>query len=209
MHDGRLSTILVVTLILCGSMLDKASADGDGSKGEDSPKQLSVAPMDHIVYPDDRPTWVSDPVKQQDNEATFVVVSGPCDTPEESLRELNLMRRAALSTYISRITNYFGIKEFYDISDERIDQDFVMRRYSGEIIVGGTSQYEDAVEIRVTESERKLILDAWQNIEVFRRLQALGVAMFGGLAVLVVSSTAIGVVARRQDRKQQPSQTSA
>jgi hypothetical protein len=84
-----------------------------------------------------------------------------------------------------------------------------MRRYSGEIIVGGTSQYEDAVEIRVTESERKLILDAWQNIEVSRRLQALGVAMFGGLAVLVVSSTAIGVVARRQDRKQQPSQTSA
>ena len=209
MHDVRLSTILTVTLVLFGLMSDQAWADGDESKAEDSPQQLSVAPMDHIVYPEDRPAWVSDPLKQQGGEATFVVVSGPCDSPEESLRELNLMRRAALSTYVSRITSSFEAIEFYDISDERIDRDFVKRRYSGEITVGGTSQYEDAVEIRVTEFERKLILDAWQNLEVYRRLEVLGVTMLGGLAVLVVSSTAIGVVARRQDRKQQLSQTSA
>ncbi len=215
MHDVRFRTVLAVTLVLFGLMLDQAWADGDQSKGEDAPRQLSVPPMDHIVYPEDRPAWVRDSVRQQGDEATFVVVSGPSDSSEESLWELNLLRRAALDNYVHSITlgdKLWGSSETnfsYHISDEQIDQDFVTRRYSGEISVGGTTQYEDAVEIRVTDDYRRAILEAWQNRQVHQRLQTLGVAMFGGLAVLVVSSTAIGFLGRRQDRKQKLSQTSA
>ena len=210
MHDFQWRTLLLAVPFLLGCTLGRVTADEPGSKPQENvkkakevkgAKELSVAPLDHIVYPKDRPTWISDPVKQEGNETTFVVVSGPSDTRDQSLQDLKLMRRAALSNYIGNVTGTFGSTDFYKISDQRIDRDLSGRRYSGELTVGGTTQYEDAVEIRVAESERKLMLDASKNIEVSQRLATLGVATLGGFITLVVSSTAIGIAVRRRERK--------
>ena len=76
-----------------------------------------------------------------------------------------------------------------------------MRRYSGELKVGGTTHYEDAVEIQITQSERDAMLEAWKNIEVTRRMATLGVATVGGFIALVVSSTVFGAAIRRREQK--------
>lgn len=211
MHDFQWRTSFLAAAILLGSMFGRVVAeqpqDESGDKvavvtDDQNPHELSVPPLDHVVYPDNRPVWISDPVKQQGEEVTFVVVSGPCETPEESKREVKLMLRATLSTFIQNVTGSFGSDDFYQISDPQIDRDLTQRRYSGEISVGGNTQYEDAVEIRITQAERDRILNAWKNIEVAQRLRNIGVVAFGGFITLVVSSSVFGVAVRRRERKQ-------
>jgi hypothetical protein len=211
MHDFQWRASFLASVILFGSMSGRLVAeqlqDDSGDKvasvtDDQDPQKLSVAPLDHIVYPESRPGWISDPVKQQGDEVTFVVVSGPCETSEESKREVKLMLRATLSTFIQNVTGSFGMDDFYQISDQRIDKDLTQRHYSGELMVGGNAQYEDAVEIRISKVERDRILNAWKNIEVVQRVKKLGVVAFGGFITLVVSSSAFGVAVRRRERKQ-------
>ena len=216
MHDYHLKRRLVLAaLVLLGCTSGMSVADEKAAKASDQsvndqlaevdqdPKELSVPPLDHVVYPESRPEWTGNPVQERDNVATFVVVSGPCETRAESLQELKLMRRAALSTFIENVVGTFGSADFYQVSDERFDEELTQRRYSGEVTVGGTTQYEDAVEIRITESERDSILDAWRNTEVTQRMATLGVVTVGGFLTLVASSTLFGIAIRRRERKLQ------
>ena len=129
------------------------------------------------------------------------MVSGPSETRDESLRELKLMQRAALSTFIENVVGALGSAGFYQVSDKRFDEELTQRRYSGEVTVGGMTQYEDAVEIRITESERDSILDAWKNTEVTQRMAMLGVVTVGGFLTLVASSAVFGIAIRRRERK--------
>ena len=155
MHDFQWITSFLAAAILLGSMFGGVVAEQPKDESGDNvaivtddqnPHELSVPPLDHVVYPDNRPVWISGPVKQQGKEMTFVVVSGPCETPEESKREVKLMLRATLSTFIQNVTGSFGNDDFYQISDQQIDKDLTQRRYAGEITVGGNTQYEDALD---------------------------------------------------------------
>ncbi|MGI9466648.1 MAG: hypothetical protein ACR2OA_05960 [Rubripirellula sp.] len=210
-HLKRRLVLAAVVLLGCTSGLsvagEKAAKASDKSVNDhlaevdQDPKELSVPPLDHVVYPESRPEWISNPVQERDNVATFVVVSGPCETRDESVQELKLMRSAALSTFIDNVVGTFGSAGFYQVSDKRFDEELTQRRYSGEVMVGGTTQYEDAVEIQITESERDSILEAWKNTEATQRMAVLGVVTVGGFLALVTSSTMFGVAIRRRERK--------
>ncbi|MAI73036.1 MAG: hypothetical protein CMM01_19315 [Rhodopirellula sp.] len=214
MYDHHCKTRLVLAaLVLLGCTSGMSAADERTAKARDQTiddqrtevgqdlKELSVPPLDHVVYPESRPEWIGNPVHERDNVSTFVVVSGPCETRDESLRALKLMRRAALSTFIENVVGALGSAGFYQVSDKRFDEELTQRRYSGEVTVGGMTQYEDAVEIRITESERDSILDAWKNTEVTQRMAMLGVVTVGGFLTLVASSAVFGIAIRRRERK--------
>ena len=212
MYDYRSRTIWVLAaVVLLGFTSGISAADEQPTKardgdvnhpvnaGDQDPKELSVPPLDHVVYPKSRPAWIKDPVQQKNNIATFVVLSGPCETREESLQELKLMRHAALSTFIETVTGSVENTDIYSVSDEKFERDLIQRRYAGKLSVGGTTQYEDAVEIRISEAERNLIQKAWKNIKVTQRMITLGFMTCGGLITLMVSSTVFGAAIRRRE----------
>ena len=195
------STCLLV-LMLAPVILADTPSESKSSESEKPPTELSVAPLDHIIYPDDRPSWVGRSVDFDRDSDSIVVVSGPCDSREESLEELKMMQRAAVSTYIGQLTGS-GLYDFYPISDEEIDRDLVVQRYRGKVTQGDMSQFEDAVELIFTEQKRNEIKAAWKNVEVRERLGALGVLGFFGTALLVCSSMLVGMLSRRIDRREQ------
>jgi hypothetical protein len=181
-------------------------ADGSQSPDE-SPAPLSVAPLDVIDYPQDRPSWVSQPLQIDKDSRSIVVVSGPCDTREESIEELRLMRRAAVSTYVSLVCESGGQYDFYPISDEEIDAELVRRSYAGTVTQGDMKMYEDAVELRFTDDQRQEIEAAWKNVEVRDRLGTLGFLVFSGLVMLICSSALVGVASRRVERREKMAAT--
>lgn len=192
------STCFLALLIAPAILAEDIAA----TPSDDSPAQLSVAPLDHIEYPDDRPEWVKQTTDFDADAHSIVVVSGPSDTPQQSEEELNLMARIAVSTYIARITDAAATDhDFYPISDYEINRDLVVRRYSGTLTKGDDTMYEDAVELVFTMGKRDEIKAAWANVAVRERLGALGVMIFGGLVMLICSSAVVGVVSRRVERR--------
>ena len=187
------------TCLMLIALAPLAFANSDGEEAE--PKELSVAPLDHVEYPKSRPEWVDPSLGFEKDAVRIVVVSGPCDTPEESAEELKLMSRAAVSTYISRLAESGGQYDFYDISDEEIEHELAVRRYSGTVMQGDSIKYEDALELCFTDEKRQEIAAAWQNVEVRDRLGAIGVMAFFGLVLLICSSAALGIVSRRIERR--------
>jgi hypothetical protein len=190
------TTCLIVLMLAPVLLADDASQTDKATK---KPTELSVAPLDQIDFPDSRPKWVGSSVEFNDEADTIIVVSGPCETPEESLEELKLMQRAAVSTYISRKTKS-GSFDFFPISDEDIERDLVIRSYEGEVVQGGMTRYEHAVELKFTEDKQESIQHAWKQVEVRDRLGALGVLGFLGTTMLICSSLLIGTVSRRIER---------
>jgi len=175
--------------------------DAQSSSADESPAPLSVAPLDHVVYPSDRPKWVEKSTDFDTEAHSIVVVSGPSETRQESEEELMLMARAAVSTYITELTDSAGYDEFYNVTDEEIERDLVVRRYTGTLTQGDSTRYEDAVELVFTETKRKEIKEAWANVAVRERLGALGLLVFGGLIMLMCSSAVVGVASRRVERQ--------
>lgn len=169
---------------------------------QEGPAPLSVAPLDVIDYPEDRPAWVGQSPEFDHDSFSIVVVSGPCETRKESLEELRVMQRAAVLTYLSEVTESGGRHDFYPISDEEIEAELVTRRYSGTVTQGDMKMYEDAVEIRFSNDQRQEIQAAWKNSEVRDRLGALGLVVFCGLVLLISSSALVGMVSRRVERQE-------
>ncbi len=187
------STLLAGTLVgLAGS---KAFAEQTADDNSATP--LSVAPLDHVEYPAERPAWIDQAVDADDQVATVVVVSGPSDTMDQSLEELSVMQRAAVNAVIVQISGHEDADAVFSISDEEIDRDLVTRRYDGELLQGDTPKYEHAVELQFSFELRRAIVAAKDNIEVRYRLGAIGVMTFGGFLTLLGSSALIGFKLRR------------
>lgn len=180
-------------------------ADGGESKATDEGSApLSVAPLDVIEYPDDRPSWVSQPLRIEKDSVVMVVVSGPSETSEESLEELELMQRAAISTYIAEVSDSEMYNEYFDIdsiSDELIDASRDNEPYAGTVTQGDLTMYEHAVKIRITEDQIQEIQASWKNFELRDRLFGLGLLVFGGLVFMIGSSAIVGLVSRRVERR--------
>ena len=191
------STCLI--LLMLGSVV--FADESEPQSEEESAAPLSVAPLDVIDYPESRPSWVSQPLGFDKESLSIIVVSGPCETRDESIEELNMMRRAAVSTYIAHVSDSDGQYDFFPISDEELDSDYVKRRYSGTVTQGDMTMYEDAVELRFTDDQRQQIQAAWGNVEVRDRLGALGLLLSGGLVMLICSSALVGVASRRVERR--------
>lgn len=162
--------------------------------------ELSVAPLDHLEYPKDRPKWLGNKPDFGGDVPTIVVVSEPGETPQESLETLKWMQRAAIATYVSRLTDSPGDFDLIPISDQVIEEELVSRRYSGKLIQGDGTKYEHAVELRFSKSFQREIHAAWKNVEVGRRLSALGGLASVGFVMLIASSGFVGILSRRVRR---------
>jgi hypothetical protein len=191
------STCFLVLMITPAIYADDVST----TTAQESPAPLSVAPLDHVEYPKDRPEWIKKSTDFDTEAHAIVVVSGPSDSAEQSKEELNWMAREAVSAYVTRITDAAGNDEFYSISEDEIDRDLVVRRYSGKLTKGDDTMYEEAVELVFTEGKRDEIKAAWTNVAVRERLGALGLMVFGGLVMLMCSSAVVGVVSRRAEQQ--------
>ncbi|TWU57928.1 hypothetical protein [Rubripirellula reticaptiva] len=190
-----------LVLVMVTSAWSAEESSTTGSKPE--PAQLSVAPLDHIEYPDDRPQWLVEN-KSLDEEPSvrgvdhkIVIVSLPCDSAEQSLEELQWMQRAAIATYVSQMVDAGGEFDFYSPSDEEIENDLISKRYTGQVVQGDSTRYESAVELHFDSKKRDEIRVAWKNIEVGDRLKALGGLTTVGLVLLICTSGLLGIVSRR------------
>ena len=108
------STFLLMLTLVPATYAAAAEMQSSG----ESPQELSVAPLDHIEYPASRPDWVSETLPSDGESFRVVIVSGPCDTAEDSLEELHLMQRAAVSTLVTQIAPSDGRFDFYSPTDE-------------------------------------------------------------------------------------------
>ena len=197
------STILAENLVGLSSSEVFAEQTADNR----SATPLSVAPLDHMEYPPDRPAWIDQTIEidqlfgAEHRTATVVVVSGPSDTLDESLDELLVMQRAAVNSVIAQVTGHQDVDSVFVISDEEIDRDLVTRRYDGEVLQGDTPRYEHAVELQFSPKLRRAMIAAKDNIEVRHRLNAIGVMTLGGFLTLIGSSALIGFTLRRNSRE--------
>lgn len=197
------STILAENLVGLSSSEVFAEQTADNR----SATPLSVAPLDHMEYPPDRPAWIDQTIEidqlfgAEHRTATVVVVSGPSDTLDESLDELLVMQRAAVNSVIAQVTGHQDVDSVFVISDEEIDRDLVTRRYDGEVLQGDTLRYEHAVELQFSPKLRRAMIAAKDNIEVRHRLNAIGVMTLGGFLTLIGSSALIGFTLRRNSRE--------
>ena len=160
--------------------------------------ELSVPPLDHVEYPSSRPDWCNQKTNFTDVDDSIVVVSGPCDTPEECTADLKWMQQAAVTTYVTSLLDVSADSTFYHVTHDEIDERLVVRRYQGEVTAGGQVKYEHVVELKFTPSIQKEIRSAWRNLEVSNRLGALGILAVLGTLLLIGTSGLLGIVSRRQ-----------
>ncbi|MCG8649089.1 MAG: hypothetical protein MI861_04615 [Pirellulales bacterium] len=195
------SSACFVLLLLAQATVQGADENPVAEDSQAKPGQLSVPPLDHIIYPEDRPEWVDARPSLDELPHTWVVISGPSETPEQSVNDLKLVQRAAVETYLKGLPGADGRSDFFPITDQWIEDELAVRRYSGELTQGGDKRYEDAVELRFDQSTRQQMLTALKNVEVRNRLGALGVLVSSGLVGLMCSSAFFGFWSRRVERR--------
>ncbi len=194
------SAWLVLVMVTSAWSADGATDSSLNAKSvlpDAAPAELSVAPMDHIEYPDDRPKWLDEKPVGRGRDHRIVITSLPSDTAEESLEELRWMQRAAIATYVAQLVDAGGEFDFYSPTDDEIAKELVSKRYSGEVTQGGTTRYESAIELHFDPTKRQQIRAAWKNVEVGDRLRALGGMTGVGLVFLMATNGLLGVVGRR------------
>ena len=198
LHSGSICLVAFV-------FVSTAAADNDVPDvpvGEIA-KELSVPPLDHVEYPDDRPAWLEEAPDFDSDIHTWVVVTQPCDTDDECAEELAVLQRAAVSAYIRQLTGSADV-DFYPVNDQWIESQLIVDSYTGTLTQSNTPMVEHAVKLEFSRSNQQKILAAWKNIEVRQRLGGLGVLVFLGLALLIGSSSVLGIISRRVERKKQP-----
>ncbi len=162
--------------------------------------ELSVPPLDHVEYPDDRPSWLDQAPDLESRIHTWVVVTSPCDTYDECSDQLAILKRAAVSSYIRELTKSDQV-DFYPVNDKWIESQLIVKNYQGSVTQGDLPMVEQAVMLEFTPRNQQEIQAAWKNIQVRERLGSLGVLVFFGLVVLIGSSSLLGLIGRRIDRR--------
>lgn len=154
----------------------------------DSVSELSVAPLDHKIYPDDRPEWISAEPYLEGEHQRWPVVSLPSLTPDASQESLQLQMQIAVEAYVNQITGSSGKAG----ATVQFDDDYIaahlinsQRSYSGVVTTSGGEMYEDAVELEFDQGFRDEVSERWRRVEVGERLAGLGVVGAGGLVMLL------------------------
>ncbi len=161
------------------------------------PAELSVAPLDHVVYPADRPKWLADAPKLDGETHQWVVVTPACDSPEDAADMIAIQARGAVQSYVEQLTGATTERMEFPIEDRWIDDVLVAKRYSGEFTEGDAPRFEEAVMLSFSPTVQEQIQATWKNFEVRQRLGALGLGVTGFLGMLFVGSGVLSVVGRR------------
>lgn len=163
--------------------------------GGEEPRVLSTAPLTHITYPDDRPTWIT---TEHDLDApvhTWVVTTGGCDSMEMCEAKLEALKPAEVALYIETTTGWKCDDAF--LEDAWIEDQLVSRRYVGTLEQGDQTLYESAIELSFDRESRERIRRARQNAMVHDRLRASGGLFALGLIGLCCSGGLLGLFSRR------------
>ncbi len=189
-----------ICLVAC--VFAAAVPDDQASKTSSDEKatELSAPPLMHVEYSSDRPSWLDQDPDLESRTHTWVVVTEPADTFDESTDRLAIAKRAAVSEYISELTASTDV-DFYPVNDKWIESQLVVDSYSGQLTQGGEPMFEQAVMLEFTPRNQQEILAAWKNIQVRERLGSLGVLVFFGLVLLISTSWLLGMVGRRVERR--------
>ncbi|WP_372724458.1 hypothetical protein [Novipirellula sp.] len=174
-----------------------AESATDAALATDTAAELSVAPLDQFSYPEDRPAWLNELPKLDGDLQSWVVVSSPAESREESEEERKRLQRAALIHYVQGQTDGDTSNEYLSVTDEWIENNLITDRYAGEVKQGDTVLYENAAKLSFDKAIQREIAVAWKRVQVRDRLAATGVLVAGGLCCLVFSSFLTGLIGRR------------
>ncbi|TWT91606.1 hypothetical protein [Neorhodopirellula pilleata] len=215
-------TLLLATCFTLSGHADEKHADekhvgekhADENKAAGEPSaELSIAPLDHVDYPSDRPKWVQrnendlslpTDASQTDQVISIVVVSPPQPTPEAAAEMMEVMAKGAVENYIDQ--QAATIPESIDTSKIVVEMDWIRnelitRRYDGEVRSGDQTEYESACWMQLTTEHQTTLQNLIQNHRLMHRLGAVGVFALGGFASLVGGSILFSGLAARQQRR--------
>lgn len=212
-HASHRLMALFSTLLSIGlaASTGHVSAWGDETKeadtlqeGIDDEVTLSVAPMDHVQYPPDRPNWIDDDPIIESDSASIVAYSGIQDTEAAADDMLEVMTTAAVETVVRHRLD--SVTQSIDPEQVQLDRRWiedriVVRRYAGEATIGGETKYECAVLLRLSGEENQVIAEAIANAQIAERLAVVGIASLGGFACLVGGSVVFGGLSRRRSNR--------
>lgn len=154
--------------------------------------ELSVPPLDHVVYPQSRPEWVN----RESTDRRMIVESGPCETADDANAKLELMLPVAIRSLA------FGVVEMIPRNFDPIDDDqissYVVGRYTGSVLMGNVEMAESIAEIAIDDDSIAELRRLAESVEVTHRVAAIGVCLVGGLVALLTSGGMLGFVARRR-----------
>ncbi|KLU02525.1 putative transmembrane protein [Rhodopirellula islandica] len=165
--------------------------------------ELSVAPLSHLIYPSDRPGWIDEPSKNDGDEYSVVVTSGPSDSVEEADELLVVYARGAVQSYVDALMSqhdWATAPEMIPLDVDWIRDELVVRRYEGSVQVGDETKYEKAILIRIEPDDKKVVEMAIADRQLRERLTATGIVILGGFTLLVGGSIVLGGLASRQQR---------
>ena len=162
---------------------DAADADGDAADA-DQPAALSVPPLDHVTYPDDRPDWVE---AEDDLEAVthrLMVRTPPCESREECEDRLARELVLKLQVYPSLLLDDPAAAFLFPVDDKAITERVIARRYDGELRQGELPAFESVLELRIDAELQHQLRHRYRNRELRDRYGALAVLGVGGWVVM-------------------------
>ena len=178
----------------------------DEVKAEVEPKEnetaeLSVAPLSHLIYPDDRPGWIDEPIANDGKDYSLVVTSGPSSSIEEADELIGVYARGAVQSYVDELVSeqeWATEPEMIPLDINWIRDELVVRRYEGVVQVGDEQQFEKAILIRIEPDDKKVFETTIADMKLKERLAATGIVILGGFSLLVGGSIVLGGLASRQ-----------
>lgn len=177
----------------------ETSPDREASPGVASSTELSVAPLDHIDYPLDRPHWIDDTGDTveagHDDTVLIAVTSGPSPSPAAALEAMEVMARGAVENYVEHLSR--GFSERIDADEIKVDMDWIRdeliaRHYEGTVQTGETLQYESACLLQIGKTQQQTLEQLIQNQRLKHRLAAVGILGLLSLLALLGGSVVFG-----------------
>lgn len=168
---------------------------------ENETAELSVAPLSHLIYPDDRPGWIDEPIANDGTGYSLVVTSGPSGSIEEADELIGVYARGAVQSYVDELVSeqeWAAEPEMIPLDINWIRDELVVRRYEGVVQVGDEQQFEKAILIRIEPDDKKVFETAIADMKLKERLAATGIVILGGFSLLVGGSIVLGGLASRQ-----------
>lgn len=200
----NMSIVTLVLLIVIGQPLGSSYA-GEETAAAEEPSTLSVAPLDHVDYPLDRPPWIDDTgdaiAGTGDEDVLIAVTSGPAPSPESAREIMEVMAQGAVENYVEQLAQQYS--EPIDANEIQVDKDWIgtdliSRQYEGTMETGEMVQYESACLLRIGTSEQQTLEQLIQNHRLKHRLAAVGAFAGMGLIVLLSGSIVFGWASSRQ-----------
>ncbi len=205
--------VVAATLMFLISSVGRSGAadphtDDRTPRSAEQKTTLSVAPLDQVGYPLDRPVWIEEHrVPTQPNEGADLLISvssGPASSPEIAAEMMEVMARGAVENMLEQMV--LDGPDVIPIDQIHVDMDWVRdelisRRYEGTVGTGDGVRYESACLLRMNSAERRKLSESIQSYRLQGRLSVVGVVALLGFAGLLAGSTGLGWLAGRQTQK--------